>query len=168
MGPFLFALSIHPVINRLQTKHSDLAILAYLDDSFVVGYSQQYESVLNELRKELQSINLTICDRKCEIHLPSVKESNINSYSVPVVTSGVEILGVPVGNDSYVQSRCNKTAAAGEGLCSQLLTLNDHQSALLLRYCHVLTLNYLARCVLNQAFIFMTNYQETHSHQYWG
>ena len=32
-------------------KHSDLAILAYLDDIFVVGYSQQYESILNELRK---------------------------------------------------------------------------------------------------------------------
>ena len=79
LGPFLFALSIQPVINRLQMKHSDLAILAYLDDIFVVGYSQQYESVLNELRKELRSINLMICDQTCEIYLPSVKESNINS-----------------------------------------------------------------------------------------
>ena len=102
-------------------KHIDLAILAYLDDIFVVGYSQQYESVLNELRKELRSINLMICDRKCEIYL---QESHVNSYSVPVVTSGVEILGVPVGNDSYVQSRCNKTAAAGR---SSLFSIAHHE-----------------------------------------
>ena len=55
---------------------------------------------------------------------------------------------MPTGNDSYVQSRCIKSAAAGEGLCSQLLKLNDPQSALLLlRYCHVPTLKNLARSV---------------------
>ena len=157
LGPFLFALSIHPIINRLQKKHSNLTILAYLDDIFVVGYSQQYESVLTDLRKEFQTIYPKICDRKCEIYLPSAKENNVNRFSVPIVSSGVDILGVPIGNDSYVQSRCNKSAAAGEGLCSQLLYLNDPQSALLLlRYCHVPTLNHLARCVpppvLHQAF----------------
>ena len=149
LGPFLFALSTHPVNNRLQKKHNNLTILAYLDDIFVVGYSQQYESVLTDLRKEFQTINLKICNRKCEIYLPSAKESNVNRFSVPIVSSGVDILGVPIGNDSYVQSRCSKSAAAGEGLCSQLLNLNDPQSALLLlRYCHVPTLNHLARCVL--------------------
>ena len=105
LGPFLFALSIHPVINRLQKKHSNLTILAYLDDIFVVGYSQQYESVLTDLQKEFQTINLKICDRKCELYLPSAKENNVNRFSVPIVSSGVDILGVPIGNDSYVQSR---------------------------------------------------------------
>ena len=85
------------------------------------GYSQQYESVLTDLRKEFQTINLKICDRKCEIYLPSAKENNVNRFSVPIVPSGVDIFGVPIGNDSYVQSRCSKSAAAGEGLCSQLL-----------------------------------------------
>ena len=55
LGPFLFALSMHSVINRLQKKHSNLTILAYLDDIFVVGYSQQYESVLTDLRNCLMA-----------------------------------------------------------------------------------------------------------------
>ena len=114
----------------------------------MVGYSQQYGSVLTDLRKEFQTIHLKICDRKCEIYLPSAKENNVNRFSVPIVSSGVDILGVPIGNDSYAQSRCSKSAAAGESLCSQLLNLNDPQSALLLLwYCHVPTLNHLARCV---------------------
>ena len=139
----------------------------------MVGYSQQYESVLTNLRKEFQTINLKICDRKCEIYLPSAKENNVNRFSVPIVSSGVDILGVPIGNDSYVQSRCSKSATAGEGLCSQLLNLNDPQSALLLLpYCHVPTLNHLARCVppsvLHQASHFMISYQEILLQQYWG
>ncbi len=105
LGPFLFALSVHPVINKLQEKHSNLTILAYLDVIFVVGYSQQYESVLTDLRKEFQTINLKICDRKCEIYLPLAKENNVNRFAVPIVSSGVDILGVHIGNDSYVQSR---------------------------------------------------------------
>ena len=114
----------------------------------MVGYSQQYESVLTDLQKEFQTINLKICDRKCEIHLPSAKENNVNRFSVPIVLYDVDILGVPIGNDPYVQSRCNKSAAAGEGLCSQLFNLNDPRSALLLLwYCHVPTPNHLARCV---------------------
>ena len=116
--------------------------------SLWVGYSQQYESVLIDLRKEFRTINLKICDRKCEIYLPSAKENNKNRFSVLIVLSGVDIIGVPIGNGFYVQSRSSKSAAAGEGLCSQLLNLNDPQSALLLLwYCHVLTLNHLARCV---------------------
>ena len=123
-------------------------MLPYVDDIFVVGYSQQYESVLTDLRKEFQTINLKICDRKCEIYLPSAKKNNVNRFSVPIVSPGVDILGVPIGNDSNVQSRCSKSAAAGKGLCSQLLNLNDHLNALLLlRHCHVPTLNHLARCV---------------------
>ena len=71
----------------------------------MVGYSQQYESVLTDLQKEFQTINLKICDRKCETYLPSAKENNVNRFSVPIVSSGVDILGVPIDNDSYVQSR---------------------------------------------------------------
>ena len=119
-----------------------------MDDIFVIGHTNQFDSLLNDLRADLKVINLKICDRKCEKYLPSFNEYDENCFSVPVVASSVKILGVPVGCDSYVQSRCIKTAATGEALCSQLLTLNDPQSALLLlRYCHVPTLNYLARCV---------------------
>ena len=53
----------------------------------------------------LSSVCLSVYDRKCEIYLPSAKENNVNRFSVPIVSSGVDILGMPIGNDSYVQSR---------------------------------------------------------------
>ena len=64
-------------------------------------------------------------DSVCLSVLSSAKENNVNRVSVPIVSSGVDIRGVPIGNDCYVQSRCSKSAAAGEGLCSQLLNLNN-------------------------------------------
>ena len=116
---------------------------------------------------------LEICDRKCEIYLPSANEINVNRFSVPIVLSGVDIFGVPIGNDFYVQSRCSKSAAAGEGFYSQLLNLNDPQSALLLlRYRHVSTLNHLARSVpppvLHQACHFHDQLSRDTLQQYWG
>ena len=75
LGTFLFALSIHPGIDRIQSKiYNDLTILVYLDDIFVIGHTNQFDSLLNYLRADLKAINLKICDRKCEIYLPSFKE----------------------------------------------------------------------------------------------
>ena len=50
--------------------HSATTVLAYLDDIFVVGPSAQAENLLVELKSDLNSINLNICDRKCEFYLP--------------------------------------------------------------------------------------------------
>ena len=84
----------------------------------MVGYIQQHQSVLTDLRKEVQTINLKICDRKCEIYLPSAKQNNVNRFSVPIVSSDVDIIVVSIGNDFYVQSRFSKSAAAGVLNCS--------------------------------------------------
>ena len=52
LGPCLFALSIHPAINRIQSKYNDLTILAYLDDIFVIGHINQFDSRVKGLQSE--------------------------------------------------------------------------------------------------------------------
>ena len=66
LGAILFALSVHPVINRIQKNYSDMTILAYLDDIFVVGPGNQVDLII-DLKAELRSINLKIFNQKCEI-----------------------------------------------------------------------------------------------------
>ena len=47
----------------------------------------------------------------------------------------------------FVQTRCSEIANSGHALCSELVKLRCPQSAtLLLRFCHVTRMNYLARC----------------------
>ena len=103
LGPALFSLVIQPIICKAQEMHSATTVLAYLDDIFVVGPSAQAENLLVELKSDLNSINLNICDRKCEFYLPSNTSESVSS--VRVTTLGVDILGVPVGCDHYVKSR---------------------------------------------------------------
>ena len=90
-----------------------------------------------------QEISLLICDRKRELYNPSKSVTTFGA--IPVVSRGTEILEV---STCYVQSACYETAQQGSALCSELVTLDCPQSALLLlRHCHVPRLNHLARCV---------------------
>ena len=146
LGPALFSLAIHPIICKAQEKSTTTTVLAYLDDIFVVGPSDQAEDLLVEMKSDLARINFNICDRKCEYYLPPNVNGNISS--VRVTSFGVDILGVPVGCDCYVKSRCSEIASCGEELCSKLGNLSDAQGAmLLLRLCHIPRMNYLARCI---------------------
>ena len=68
--------------------------------------------------------------------------------SVPVVSHDTEILGISICCHQFVQTRCSEIANLGHALCSELVKLRCPQSAtLLLRFCHVTLMNYLARCV---------------------
>ena len=68
-----------PIICKAQEMHSATTVLAYLDDIFVVGPSAQAENLLVELKSDLNSINLNICDRKCEFYLPSNTSESVSS-----------------------------------------------------------------------------------------
>ena len=67
---------------------------------------------------------------------------------IAINTSGIDILGTPVGEPNYVSARCIDKAKSGSDFCSKLLSLDDPQSSLLLlRHCHVPSLNHLSRTV---------------------
>ena len=86
-------LVIHPIICKAQETYAATTVLAYLDDIFIVGPGDQAENLLAELMSDLDSINMNICNRKCEFYLPSNISESISS--VRVASLGVDILGVP-------------------------------------------------------------------------
>ena len=51
---------------------------------------------------------------------------------VPLLQQGIEILGIPIGSDQFVSSRCNEIAHSGSNFCIKLPELEDSQSAMFL------------------------------------
>ena len=80
LGPALFSLAIHPIICKAQEKSTTTTVLAYLDDIFVVGPSDQAEDLLGEMKSDLARINLNICDRKCEYYLPPMSMGTFHQF----------------------------------------------------------------------------------------
>ena len=104
-----------------------------------------------EFRSDLKSMllshyHLRICDHKCELYHRQGDEGKF--APVPVFQQGIDVLGIPIGSDQFVSSRCIEIARSGSNLCTKLPELEDPQAAmLLLQHCHTPRLNYPASAV---------------------
>ena len=68
--------------------------------------------------------------------------------TIPVKSNGSTILGIPIGENQFIQDCCVESVRSGDILCKQLAELDDIQSAmLLLRFCYIPRINHLARSV---------------------
>ena len=140
-------MAIHSTLVDLQNTFSNIQILAYLDDVFLVGLPSDVTEAFTSLQCNFPAIGLDIACQKCEIYCPS-PAITIPDCQLPVTSEGIVILGMRLGNAKFVSNFCSTYGNTGEQLCDQLSSLNDVQSAsLLLKYCHVPRLNYLARVV---------------------
>ena len=148
LGPVTFATAIHSVLTNVQNSHPSVRVLAYLDDVFLLGEAEDVLAAFCDLKKSFLAINLVIADKKCEIFSPSSSTVVKGLDGVPVSNEGALFLGSPIGTASFVTSSCTTIAQSKISLCNQLTKLDDVQSAmLLLRCCHVPSLNHLARTV---------------------
>ena len=146
LGPVLFSVTIHPILNDLQLRNRDVVVLAYLDDIFILGPSDDTLSAFNDLKSSLTPIGLTVCDRKCEIYAPS--KNLPSNCQIPEATEGFSVLGTPAGTSLFISSLCQSVVQSGEELCTKLSEGQDPQcSFVLLRHCHVTKINHLARTV---------------------
>ena len=132
LGPALFALTIHPFLVNLQNIYPEIQVLAYLDDVFLMGTPADVINAFN-----------SVC------LLPGAGLEHLYPrLSSPCQVQRHCYFGIANWYSRFVSSYCSSFANSGNCLCDQLVALNDVQSAsLLLRYCHVPCLNYLARTV---------------------
>ena len=70
LGAALFSVAIHPILCQVVERHNSVTILAYLDDIYAVGPTQSLQDVLDDLKTSLSSVDLKICDKKCELYCP--------------------------------------------------------------------------------------------------
>ena len=136
-------------MESLQENHNNLTVPVYLDDLFVVGELQPFKS---DLQSSLKNVGLIVNEKKCELFNAS---DFVQSFgSIPVVSHGTEILGISLATTSLCKLDAPRSLIqVMRALCSELVKLRCPQSAtLLLRFCHVTRMNYLARCVSPYSF----------------
>ena len=151
LGPALFSSAIHNILVSLQEQNQDVRVRAYLDDVFLLGPAEKVLATFSQLDSAFSHIHLQVAPEKCEIFSPSeiASLSVPSSCQIPVTSDGMMVLGSPIGIHDYVSSTACDIAGSGAQLCQELLQLDDTQSSmLLLRYCHVPRLNFLARTIL--------------------
>ena len=112
--------------NTAAKKCDDATILALLDDIFVVGQTDQ---MLGDLKTFLGRNGL-VCNQKCELYCPN--DTDTNSLPVPVSGDGIKVLGIPIGNEQFICSKCRDMAVSGCKLTSHLPGIGGAQSAIIL------------------------------------
>ena len=70
LGPVLFAMAIHPVLTNIQKSHSQVCLLAYLNDVILLGEARSVLAAFHDLKETYSAINLVIADKKCEMFSP--------------------------------------------------------------------------------------------------
>ena len=100
LGPLGFALTLHPIIQRIKTELSALALNAwYLDDGTLVGSSKDLSDALHILESEGPSVGLQLHRSKSLLFIPNTCDSSLSTLpsDIPVVRNGFCVLGCPIG-----------------------------------------------------------------------
>ena len=139
MGPLGFALTLHPIVQRIRDEVSDLSLNAwYLDDGTLMGSSGDLSSALNIVESEGQSVGLHLNRSKSLLYIPSTCDSTLSTLpsEIPVVRDGFCLLGCPVGPptfcDEALQGRVRKIREALERIHDME---DSHLETTLLRSC---------------------------------
>jgi hypothetical protein len=138
IGPALFALAIHPVVLKLNTISLDLQEW-YLDDGDLCGGLAELQEAFDVAKVEFQKIGLTVNAEKSKLFLPNDDVVPLETFvGVPRIaaSSGVEVLGVPIGHETFIVNTLLKKLAELEFLLSRLALLESSLAKfLLLRAC---------------------------------
>ena len=151
LASLLFALTLHPIVERIKLKvHNLLAHEWYLDDGGMAGKREELQMVLDLVMRHGPPRGLILstaanCTRpKSTVWYPSataVRPTNPDPLNrgIPLVQEdGIVLLGSPIGSKVFekqaIEVRIDKV---GE-LCSRLPLMEDAQSEyVLLRSCPI-------------------------------
>ncbi|KAL0221364.1 hypothetical protein RCL1_001218 [Eukaryota sp. TZLM3-RCL] len=126
LGPFLFCLSIQPILNLLKSKFPQLEMIAYIDDiSLIVPFE-----IINEVSQLVSSlyleIGLHLNVSKCFLIANSSHELSINGVSVPFInysTSSFHFLGCFLGFRDHIVNDLNSYLKSIELELDEILKL---------------------------------------------
>jgi hypothetical protein len=153
LGPALFALGLHPVLQQLRAEFTEVGIYAYLDDVTFTGPLSQLSQLFARFRQLCEDIGLQVNLDKSNI-IPSdtdTSHENLpdNLAGLTLCRNGTELLGAPIGTPEYENERCRQKVQN----LKKLLLVRTEKSIpcqyrfLLLKDSVIPTLNYLLRTV---------------------
>ena len=134
LGPLVFALGIHPILQSISQPGQLTWSSWYLDDGVLVGSAAQLTAAMQALTPAFQAIDLSVNLSKCELWRPSaplVKQLCPNIALIPwQPASGLTVLGCPVnfpGTSTYQDSAWSQCLAKMKKATDALGQMSDAQ-----------------------------------------
>ena len=116
-------------------------MLAFLDDMTIVGPPSALGAAYAVLREQIALVGLSVQPRKCLLYSPSpaslaLAAAEPSISELPSTTSGLRLLGIPIGSEAFVTDFQRTALAALQSDMEQLPELLDPQVGFaLLREC---------------------------------
>ena len=143
IGPLLFSLAIHPLLNNLNEGRSDQGLqlaFSYLDDLSLAGEQTAVAEAFHYFRNLARQIGLEFNTAKCEVIPVAGHNTVLNKSLFPEDVlfrddGNFELLGGPIGSDAFCNQHTQKRVDKAMEVLTALGELPDPQVALtLLRY----------------------------------
>ena len=139
LGPLGFALTLHPLVERIKAEVPSLALNAwYLDDGTLVGPTEDLSAALEIVEREGPSLGLYLNRGKSLLYIPNQCDAAKSTLppDVPVTRGGFCLLGCPIGPPSFCEEVLQARVAKIRECLDVLRDLGDSQlETTLLRSC---------------------------------
>ena len=139
LGPLGFALTLHPISERIDEEVPDLTINAwYLDDGTLCGSPEDLAKALKIIEEDGPSRGLHLNRAKSLLYVPADADISSNPLppDIPTVQEGFTLLGCPIGPPSFCETTMMKRLKKLQEALDMLPDMKDSQmEATLLRSC---------------------------------
>ena len=138
LGPLIFSLTLHPLVEKINREVPGLKLNAwYLDDGTMMGSPTHLAEALRIVEEFGPSIGLQMNRAKTVLFIPEGGNQNLNCLplDLPVSTAGLFLLGAPVGSGHHIRQELTKRVDKTLVALARLPDLEDpHIEATLLRH----------------------------------
>jgi hypothetical protein len=133
LSPLFFSLALRTPLQETARVLNQGFLSAYLDDVTICAPFDELKPAYDALCRAAASVGLVVNASKCKILLPAATSADPYSlYSIPVVSDGLKLLGVPLGQASYC---VEYVRTRGRSVCesiSKLESFPNYQARFLL------------------------------------
>ena len=150
LSPFIFAATLHSVLQHTSYQLSSSTILAFLDDVTICGPPAELAAALETIGPAAARIGLSLNKLKTKYLPPTNSSAHLPIptalLQVSLAVEGIELLGAPVGSDDFCQDFVHTRLNEQTQLINSLGRMRRLQTRLLtLRHLINTRLNYLFR-----------------------
>ena len=136
-SPALFAIALQDTLLEVASD-IDAAIVAYLDDVYIIGSVDSACAVYQRLKAAAADMGLATAAHKCAVFslLPGLANDVAEATGIPAAADGLTVLGTPVGEAQWELLQLRATADRAADWLSALMALQlaaHHKLVLLLR-----------------------------------
>ena len=139
LGPLGFALTLHPIVKRIQEQVPGLTLNSwYLDDGTLVGFPDQLVAALNIIEQDGPALGLNLNRSKSLLFIPEEDDASLSPLpsDIPVIRQGFSLLGCPIGPPTFCEDVFLRRVSKIKASLDSLHDLDDSQlETALLRSC---------------------------------